>query len=81
MTTYTGNVAPGGTPDTRELSHLIITKLAVDEKMSNNCYVLRCRATDEQVLIDAADDAPALLSVLGTGRTTKVLTTHQHWDS
>lgn len=78
--TYTGNVTPGGTPDTRELSHLIITKVAVDEQMSNNCYVLRCRATDEQVLIDAAADAPTLLGVLGTGRTTKVLTTHQHWD-
>ena len=79
-TTYTGNVSPGGTPDTRELSHLIITKVAVDDTMSNNCYVLRCRATDEQVLIDAADDAPTLLKVLGDGRTTKVLTTHQHWD-
>lgn len=79
-TTYTGNVTPGGTPDTRELSHLIITKVAVDEQMSNNCYVLRCRATDEQVLIDAAADAPTLLTVLGSGRTTKILTTHQHWD-
>jgi glyoxylase-like metal-dependent hydrolase (beta-lactamase superfamily II) len=80
MATYTGNVTPGGTPDTRELSRLIITKLAVDEQMSNNCYVLRCRATDEQVLIDAADDAPTLLRALGDGRTTKVITTHQHWD-
>src|SRR3954468_10589611 len=80
MATYTGEVRPGGTPDVRELSRLIITKVAVDEQMSNNCYVLRCRATDEQVLIDAADDAPHLLAVLGSGRTTKVLTTHQHWD-
>lgn len=79
-TTYSGQVSPGGTPDTRELSHLIITKVAVDPQMSNNCYLLRCRATDEQVLIDAADDAPTLLNVLGDGRTTKVLTTHQHWD-
>lgn len=80
MTTYTGNVSPGGTPDVRELSHLIITKVAVDPQMSNNCYVLRCRATDEQVLIDAADEADTLMRVLGEGRTTKVLTTHQHWD-
>lgn len=77
---YSGEVTPGDTPDTRELSHLIITKVAVDPQMSNNCYVLRCRATDEQVLIDAADDAPTLLRVLGDGRTTKVITTHQHWD-
>lgn len=77
---YTGSVTPGGTPDIRELSRLIITKVAVDDQMSNNCYVLRCRATDEQVLIDAADDAPTLLEVLGDGGATKVITTHQHWD-
>jgi glyoxylase-like metal-dependent hydrolase (beta-lactamase superfamily II) len=80
MATYTGEVRPGGTPDVRELSRLIITKLAVDPQMSNNCYVLRCRATDEQVLIDAADDAPALLRLLGEDGATKVITTHQHWD-
>jgi glyoxylase-like metal-dependent hydrolase (beta-lactamase superfamily II) len=78
--TYTGEVTPGGTPDTRELSKLIITKVAVDDQMSNNCYVLRCRATDEQVLIDAADDAVVLLQVLGDAGASKVITTHQHWD-
>jgi glyoxylase-like metal-dependent hydrolase (beta-lactamase superfamily II) len=80
MGTYTGEVTPGGTPDVRELSKLIVTKLAVDPQMSNNCYVLRCRATDEQVLIDAADDAPALLRLLGESGASKVITTHQHWD-
>ena len=79
-TTYTGEVTPGGTPDVRELSRLIITKVAVDDQMSNNCYVLRCRATDEQVLVDAADDATRLLAVLGDGGATRVITTHQHWD-
>jgi glyoxylase-like metal-dependent hydrolase (beta-lactamase superfamily II) len=77
---YTGNVSPGGTPDTRELSHLIITKVAVDPQMSNNCYLLRCRATDQQVLIDAADDAPTLLQLIGDAGASKVITTHQHWD-
>jgi glyoxylase-like metal-dependent hydrolase (beta-lactamase superfamily II) len=52
----------------------------VDDQMSNNCYVLRCRATDEQVLIDAADDAPTLVQVLGDAGASKVITTHQHWD-
>lgn len=80
MATYTGNVTPGSTPDTRELSQLIITKVAVDTQMSNNCYVLRCRATDQQVLIDAADDAPTLLTLLGSAGATKIITTHQHWD-
>jgi glyoxylase-like metal-dependent hydrolase (beta-lactamase superfamily II) len=78
--TYTGEVTPGGTPDVRELSKLIVTKVAVDPQMSNNCYVLRCRATDEQVLIDAADDGPTLLRVLGGDGASKVITTHQHWD-
>jgi glyoxylase-like metal-dependent hydrolase (beta-lactamase superfamily II) len=80
MGTYTGEVTPGGTPDIRELSRLVVTKVAVDAQMSNNCYVLRCRATDEQVLIDAADDARTLLRVLGTEGAAKVITTHQHWD-
>jgi glyoxylase-like metal-dependent hydrolase (beta-lactamase superfamily II) len=80
MATYTGEVIPGGTPDVRELSRLIITKVAVDPQMSNNCYLLRCRATDEQVLIDAADDAPLLLELIGASGVTKVITTHQHWD-
>src|ERR1700740_12720 len=76
---YTGNVSPRGTPDTRELAHLIVTKVAVDPKMSNNCYLLRCRATDEQVLIDAADDAPTLLRLIGDAGAAKGVTTHQHW--
>jgi glyoxylase-like metal-dependent hydrolase (beta-lactamase superfamily II) len=78
--TYTGDVTPGGTPHIRELSKLIITKVAVDDQMSNNCYVLRCRSTDEQVLIDAAAGAQTLLAVLGDSGAAKVITTHQHWD-
>ena len=31
--TYTGEVTPGGTPDVRELQHLIITKVAVDDQV------------------------------------------------
>ena len=77
---YSGAVTPGGPPDTRELAGLIITKLAVDPEMSNNCYLLRCRATDEQLLIDAAADAPRLIELIGSSGATKVITTHQHWD-
>jgi glyoxylase-like metal-dependent hydrolase (beta-lactamase superfamily II) len=78
--TYHGKVRPGGPADIRELADLIITKLAVDEQMSNNVYLLRCRATDDQVLIDAADDAEAILSMVGADGLTKVVTTHRHWD-
>jgi len=78
--TYTGEVSPGGPADTRELAALTITKVAVDEKMSNNCYLLTCKHTGEAVLIDAADRADVLLPLVGERRLTHVLTTHQHWD-
>lgn len=78
--TYDGQVSPGGAPQTRELAHLRITKVAVDEKMSNNCYLLHCTETGEQVLIDAADDAATLLALVGDAGLTTVITTHQHWD-
>ena len=78
--TYTGDVSVGGDPQTRELAHLSITKVAVDEQMSNNAYLLRCTSTGEQVLVDAADDAERLLALVGDGGLTAVVTTHQHWD-
>ncbi|GAB6985559.1 MBL fold metallo-hydrolase [Nocardioides pyridinolyticus] len=78
--TYTGEVSVGGGADVRELEHLRIAKVAVDEKMSNNCYLLTCRDTGEQVLIDAADSAPVLLPLVGDAGLTTVVTTHQHWD-
>jgi glyoxylase-like metal-dependent hydrolase (beta-lactamase superfamily II) len=77
--TYTGTVTPGGAPDVRELTRLVIVKVAVDEQMSNNCYLLECRATGAQLLVDAADDGPRLLELAGPGLRT-VVTTHQHWD-
>ena len=77
---YTGEVRPGGPADTRELSGLTITKFAVDEKMSNNCYLLTCRSTGERVLIDAAADTQRILEVLGGSSLSAVITTHQHWD-
>ena len=78
--TDTGAVTPGGPADTRELDSLTITKVAVDEKMSNNCYLLTCKKTGEQVLIDAADAAATLLPLIGDAGLTNVVTTHQHWD-
>lgn len=78
--TYHGEVKPGGPADVRELAHLIITKLAVDEQMSNNVYLLRCRTTDEQLLIDAAADPDAILKMVGSDGLRTVVTTHRHWD-
>jgi glyoxylase-like metal-dependent hydrolase (beta-lactamase superfamily II) len=77
--TYHGKVEPGGAAEVRELTDLVLTKLSVSE-MANNVYLLRCRHTDEQLLIEAADDAPRILSVVGDAGLTRVVTTHQHWD-
>ncbi len=77
--TYHGTVSPGGPPDVRELTDLVITKLAVSD-MNNNVYLLRCRHTGEQVVIDAADDATTILSTAGEGGVSRVVTTHRHWD-
>ena len=80
MVTYTGEVKPGGAADTRELSVLTVTKVAVDPEMSNNAYLLRCNATGDQVLIDAAAEPATLLPLIGDGGLAAVVTTHQHWD-
>jgi glyoxylase-like metal-dependent hydrolase (beta-lactamase superfamily II) len=80
MVTYTGSVSVGGPRDVRELTHLIITKVAVDAQMSNNAYLLSCRHTGEQVLIDAAAEPDVLLPLIGDAGLTTVVTTHQHFD-
>jgi len=80
VVTYTGEVKPGGPADTRELDSLVITKVAVDEQMSNNCYLLTCKDTGEAVLIDAAAASDTLLGLIGSIPVTHVVTTHQHWD-
>ncbi|MDT0532923.1 MBL fold metallo-hydrolase [Micromonospora sp. DSM 115977] len=77
--TYSGDVTPGGAPAVRELDRLTITKVSVGP-MDNNAYLLRCRATGEQVLIDAANEAPRLLELVGDAGLTTVVTTHQHMD-
>ncbi|MET9877998.1 MBL fold metallo-hydrolase [Actinacidiphila glaucinigra] len=77
--TYSGEVTVGGAPDVHELKDLIITKVAVGP-MDNNAYVLRCRATDEQLLVDAANDAHTLLEVAGNDGLASVVTTHRHAD-
>jgi glyoxylase-like metal-dependent hydrolase (beta-lactamase superfamily II) len=76
---YTGNVTQGGDPDVRELDNLTIIKVSVGP-MDNNAYLLRCNASGEQVLIDAANEAPRLLELAGAPGLSTVVTTHQHMD-
>jgi len=56
--------------------------------MDNNVYLLTSRSSGDQVLIDAADDLPAIQSLLAdsaadteaTPQLKLIATTHQHWD-
>ncbi|HEY4027942.1 MAG TPA: MBL fold metallo-hydrolase [Candidatus Dormibacteraeota bacterium] len=76
---YTGRVVPGGPPAVRELAHLVITKVSVGPH-DNNAYLLRCRATGEQLLVDAPTEAPRLLELIGGAGLATIVTTHQHRD-
>jgi glyoxylase-like metal-dependent hydrolase (beta-lactamase superfamily II) len=76
---YTGNVSPGGPADRRTLDALEITKVSVGP-MDNNAYLLRCRATGDQLLIDAANDADRLLALVADAGLSTVVTTHRHAD-
>ena len=70
-----------------DLRDITIRRISVSE-MDNNVYLLTAKASGEQVLIDAADDAPAIQQMLrdAAGDTSVspklavVATTHQHWD-
>ncbi len=76
---YTGQVSVGGAADVRELPALVITKVAVGP-MSNNAYLLHCRETGEQLLVDAANESTRLLELVGDGGLATVVTTHRHAD-
>ena len=70
----------GGPADVRELPGLTISKLAVSE-MANNVYLLRCTATGEALLVDAAAEPEARAGARSATRDLRtVVTTHGHWD-
>jgi glyoxylase-like metal-dependent hydrolase (beta-lactamase superfamily II) len=82
---YTGDVTSGGPSDVRRLPDVVIRKASVSA-MDNNAYLITDLATGEQLLVDAADDAPRLLALVteaipdgGHGLAT-VVTTHRHQD-
>ena len=60
-------------------NNITLHRISVSE-MDNNCYLLA--ANGEGLLIDAADDAAAILTMAEKAgvKITKVLTTHRHWD-
>ncbi len=77
--TYSGAVRVGGPANVHELTDLMISKVAVGS-MNNNAYLLRCRDTGEQLLIDAAAEPQTLLRLIGDDGIASVVTTHRHGD-
>lgn len=80
---YTGHVDSGGPSGVRTLRSLEIRKASVGP-MDNNAYLLTCRATGAQLLIDAAADEQRLLALVAEGsaegRLDTIVTTHCHHD-
>jgi len=78
---YDGKVAPGDGPATRDTGNARISKISVSD-MHNNVYLITDAATGDALLIDAADDWPAIGAMIAAdgGRVTHLATTHRHWD-
>ncbi len=70
-----------------ELDEITIRSASVSE-MDNNVYLITAKGTGKQVLIDAADDLPAIEKLLAEGaqdspapaNVAMIITTHSHWD-
>lgn len=82
-TTYTGHVDPQGPSAVRRLAALEIRKASVGP-MDNNAYLLTCRASGAQLLIDAAAEVQRLQQLVAEGsaesRLDMIVTTHRHHD-
>lgn len=76
---YTGKTHVGGPALVHELGLLTISKLAVGP-MDNNTYLLRCRKTGQQLLIDAAAEPDRILEMVGDDGLSTIVTTHAHPD-
>ena len=77
------HVEVGGPSFELVLPQLIVHKAAVGS-MDNNAYLLTCRVSGAQLLIDAATDAPRLQRLIREGspaaRLDTIVTTHSHPD-
>ena len=78
--TYTGHV-DAGTAARRTLPAATIVKASVGP-MDNNAYLIRCSATGKTLLIDAANDGPALVELIRSQApdVELIVTSHQHFD-
>ncbi len=78
---YTGELTVDSDPQRRSFAGASITKISVGP-MDNNSYLVVCSETGESLLIDAANDADRLVSLISTAAPTltSIVTTHQHPD-
>jgi len=78
---YTGHVAAAGAAGVRRLPALTIRKREVGG-FGNNAYLLTCRSTGAQLLVDAAAEPDRLLELVASGGEglDTVVTNHQHHD-
>ena len=75
--TYTGDVDAYGPADFRLLPGLLVAKMGLGPDGVNG-YLLRCLRTEEQLLVDAADDALFIAAISSSRSVATVLTTHAH---
>ena len=74
------HVEPGGAPLLVRLSPTVtMTKISVGGPMDNNAYLLQAR-DGATILIDAANDSPRLLKLIGHEPVDTIVTTHRHAD-
>lgn len=80
---YDGHVVAGGPSAVRRLDDVDLRKAEVGP-MGNNAYLLTCRHSGRQVLIDAAADSDRLLDLVREGSSSSaldlIITTHRHRD-
>ncbi|OZM76653.1 MBL fold metallo-hydrolase [Pseudonocardia sp. MH-G8] len=83
LDSYSGHVEPGGAAIRRDLDALSITKISVGP-MNNNAYLLVCRASNEALLVDAADEPDRIADLVGADDSrpelNHLVTTHRHHD-
>jgi glyoxylase-like metal-dependent hydrolase (beta-lactamase superfamily II) len=73
------HVEPGGAMLELRDGPLLLRRRSVSE-MDNAVHVIACAASGAALIVDAADDAPAIRAMLTDLRPLAVVQTHGHWD-
>src|SRR5580658_2404284 len=78
---HRGNMGPMATPlELRWSDADAEIHSTVVGPMDNNVYIVRCKATGDAVLIDAANEHDQLLDICRRLGVRSVVETHGHWD-